>query len=334
MTETRTTVLDGIDVLRSNAHGLGAAVFGVAAASVGIAIVLMATGAIPVPGRIDAPPAMVAMIGAAFVMAGAMCTVHGVRGAQRKRRVRERLAEDPDRPWLADHPWDPTGTDCDRGRTIANVLIGLPLVLALLVPLNWFAFGHAAKSGWFFVAVMGALDLVFGLAVWQSIYLLIRAATYGKSRLRFDTFPAFLGDRFTGRLETRFDLGGLRTLTLTLRFIEEYHVTVGTGRNRSVRHVKESLWTDTWTLEGRELSAHAHRLPIDRRLPDPTGDAASAFVTTLAARPKCRYWELYCESDSRGIDWAASFLVPVYAPRKTANRGRVDAPARTQALIG
>jgi len=93
--------------------------------------------------------------------------------------------------------------------------------------------------------------------------------------------------------------------TITLRCIEERYET---------RAGDESTWTASYQL-------HADRLEIDPAWGRMAGQwnvpvtfmlPAAPFETSLSARPP-RYWELAVHGESPGVDFDATFLVPIYA---------------------
>ena len=68
------------------------------------------------------------------------------------------------------------------------------------------------------------------------------------------------------------------------------------------------LWSDTFEVEGPgEHRRGDAGVPVTFLLP-PSKDLS----TSLSERPP-RYWELKVEADTPGVDYEATFLVPVYA---------------------
>jgi hypothetical protein len=139
----------------------------------------------------------------------------------------------------------------------------------------------------------------------EIIRSLMRRARFGRRTLHFARFPFLSGETLEASLDRRGALEAVPAITATLRCVQERYETRGAGRNRTQQVVCYELWSDTRTVEGAGQPSFDFTFPIP---PDAQG-------TALGERP-ARYWELDVTSgDVPGVDFAATFLVPVYASR-------------------
>jgi hypothetical protein len=166
-----------------------------------------------------------------------------------------------------------------------------------------------------FVQVMTSIfDLIMLLVIWNALKHLIHALKYGGSYLRFESFPFHLGDELRARFgPNRFD-----QVRFTLRCVEEFWETSGSGRNRTRKLVCNQVYSDELVID---TSATTAELDVRFRLPD---DAELA--THLAGAP-VRYWQLRAQADAPGLDLDVALLVPVYAGKQSRRPEPVPASA-------
>jgi len=105
----------------------------------------------------------------------------------------------------------------------------------------------------------------------------------------------------------RFSPNRFDSLTATLRFVQERYEARGTGRNRTISLVAEEYYS-----ESRTIPANPALREIETEFTAPDDPE---WVTQLTANPAVRYWELVIEANVPGIDFRATFPLPVYARR-------------------
>ena len=185
-------------------------------------------------------------------------------------------------------------------------------VALFLLPFNWIAFMSGARD-WGVLAVFGLVVGIFDLmllgALLRAGYLLVRYARYGASTIRFRRFPFFLGDTLEVTLPRTERVAALGRLTATLRCVQERYHVHGSGRSRRSVVVCYELYGETRvvgaTPGNRGRRREAAEISISFALP------AGDYGTRLGERPP-RYWQLELTAEVPGVDYAASFLVPVY----------------------
>jgi hypothetical protein len=243
---------------------------------------------------------------AAFV-GGFAFALGGARTLVRQAGARKRAALHPDEPWYADWNGDPEGAVEESKRGIKLLVTAM-----FLPPLGMFTYfvllalpdpnlGLLPKA--FFVFIVGVFDLVF----LYLIYDVVRAAMKPRARLRFLTFPFFLGRSFEARATaTALARGG--AVGVSLRCLEERLMNVPTPpAHVSTRVEVFQLYEVRAQIEGR--GEGDRELPIT--LPLPVGDYQTRFAADLP-----RYWvlELTVGEEKGGGDGeeTMTFLVPVY----------------------
>lgn len=244
-----------------------------------------------------------------FVGAGAFVSLKlGVGALVERSRLKARRERHPHEPWRADHRWDPAGASHSPGRSLPGQLAVLAFMTLLLGPFNYFTFYAPQEAVPFWArAVVVLFDVILVLVVVGIVLTVVHQAKYGRARLAFQSFPFFLGDKLTARLQTSRPIGAFKKMTFTLRCIEERTETTRSGSKTTIRTVCDQLWADEVALEGGALR-EGHELPVSFDLPE--GDYG-----TRLADPPARYWELAVAADTPGLDFGAQFLVPVYARR-------------------
>jgi hypothetical protein len=166
------------------------------------------------------------------------------------------------------------------------------------------------------VAVSYAIGVVFVdvlpvVVAGYAAYLGWRRVRFGPGFLRFEGFPIRLGTSTHVRLQVPRPPLECR-LTATRRCVEERYVSDG----ESTSTLSEHVWAITRPVERPSARfGGGWNLPIE--LPVPQGP----YETRLADRPP-RYWELEVQGETKGVDFGATFLLPVYAASASAPEGR------------
>jgi hypothetical protein len=250
---------------------------------------------------LHAPRAIVALSGVIFALAGLHVAINGLADLRRKRVAAERAAAMPGQPWFWDYPWRPEGIGNDTTREIVKALGFAAFITIFLTPFHWIAFFAPKRVP---VFAFGALlfDLiVVGLLV-RATRLALMRRRYGSSWLRFARFPFHPGESVEVSLDGYGGLSAMTHLTGTLRCVQERYETRGTGKNRTTKVICYALWSATTVAERDRKGGFAFSFDVPAALPS----------SALSERP-ARYWELAVTSDDvPGVDYSASFLVPVY----------------------
>lgn len=279
---------------------------------------------LPRVGKPRVPPVLILPFAVVSALLGLVLLTSLVSRYVRARRARRLARSHPGEPWLGDHWWNPRGIGDDTLPRALQSLGGALLFGLFLIPFNWLAFFSRGELGVvgrvFFGLVTGVFDaLVIALFVY-GLYLLVRLATYGASFLRFERFPFQLGRPLATSLRVGRKGVPDRPLVATLRCIEESYESRG---SESASTACYELYADTRRVAPpftRTPRAWEARFEFD--LP------AAPLETRLAARPP-RYWELEVRSEASVVDYAATFLVPVYGAPGAGGAPQASSADRT-----
>lgn len=287
-------------------HGWPALVLGLPFAGVGGALVAYGLRWLaPAERAGDAPRWLATVAGVIFAWAGLSFVVHGVRGLGRRRRVRELVRRHPGQPWWSDHPWDPRGARDGTGAEMARALYMAVFMAVFLVPFHWIGFFAPDR-----VLGFGLVSLLFDLAILallgRAAYLAARRAKFGRGAIAFARFPFRVGETVDAYLAPPRGLERApEALAGTLRCVGERYEVRGTGEDRRSTVVCYELYAAPVTVTTVDDGAGGTALHVSAPI------APGAPATVLAERPP-RYWELELRADAPGVDYAATFLVPVY----------------------
>ena len=252
-----------------------------------------------------APRGIIAACGAIFALAGLYVAINGFADIRRQRATAQRAASMPGEPWWWDYPWRPDGIGNDTRREIVRALGFALFFVIFLTPFHWIGFFSPHPVPPFAVGAL-IFDCVVVAVLARAVRLTLMRRRYGASWLRFKRFPFHPGEPLEVSLDGYGGLSAMTRLTGTLRCVQERYETRGTGRNRSTKVICYALWSATSVVERNRAGGF-----------DFSFDVPSDVRTTALAERPARYWELAVNSDDvPGVDYAASFYVPVYEARR------------------
>jgi hypothetical protein len=281
--------------------------FGILIVGIGTAIMLVGTKVLPVnPASVHAPYWVLTVAGVSFLTAGLVVSSLAWRQFAANCRRAKALREHPDEPALADYRWHPDGFEVFGWGGAAKALalaIGVTVFLSIL---NWRAF--TAPSPPLFKGVVILFDACVLLLWWLAGRKVGQAFKFGGSRIAFTRFPYRVSEPVNLRWLPNRGISRINKGNFTLRCVEEWTETHGTGKNRSTTLVHEEIWSGTWVLaEPRNLQL-GDAIELGFELP------AHAPSTQLNAN-KPLYWELEVTLDLPGLDFQESYLVPIYGSK-------------------
>ena len=298
--------------LRGHTNRSGTTIHGVASAGFGMIFVVAGAtvGMLGWQGKLNAQPGvplwLAPVFGLLFAIAGLAFVLHGIQGLMRRRRIEQLREHHAHEPWVWDHSWDPTGSPDDSPRRIRQMIWFAVVMGIFMVPFNWISF-FSPERPVVFQVVTTLFDLIVLWSVWRACYLVAQRAKYGATQLRFAQFPFAAGEEIEVTLPCAGALEGITTLDATLRCVQERYETRRSGKNRQSVVVSYEVWS-------ARQRAETKRGELVWRF-QPPGDIGG---TTLSERPP-RSWELEVKAETAGIDYAGTFLVPVY---EGVRRGR------------
>jgi len=286
------------------------AFFGLPAVVLGGLLLALAFGPSELRHEAGDPPVwLLAAPGSVTTGLGVLFLGSGSRERARRKRLLRAQETQPATPWMWDHPWKTEGVRSAAGRWAGKALALVVVGALLLTPFNAWAF--FAEAPWLVKIVTVVFDLLLALALLALGLSVVRHLKYGDPALHFAHFPFRLGEEMNVRLDRPRGLPAGADLRCTLRCIQErIELTIervrenGEWKNRQVSRTDcDQLWS---VSEAQLASAHAPYLEI--RFPLPAGEGLS---TRLSESP-ARYWELEIRGDAPGLDYFATFLLPIY----------------------
>jgi hypothetical protein len=185
--------------------------------------------------------------------------------------------------------------------------------LAVLAAGLWSVFALGALGAaliWGDIAwlvAVGAGVVALGFIV-NAARMTLRRRKFGDSRLRLERTPLALGGRLAGEVATGVPRGMRLAdgFAVTLRCVHRWEETTGSGDNRRSHMRRDTLWETTARHPGATRAGSGGVVvPVAFALP---GDQPPA---TLGGGNEGIVWELSVSASVPGIDYAASFELPV-----------------------
>lgn len=236
-------------------------------------------------------------LGLAGIVAGLGLHFGFRRRAARERRLAQRQAAWPAEPWRWREGWaEGPIVDTSRQQLIASWFVAA-LWNAIALPSSLLAIREALRTGeptlWL-VTIFGVVGL--GLIV-HAVRNSLHHRRFGTSALELETFPGFLGGTLAGRIRASHDLHTAPRIPVTLRCVQLDQ----DGRDGPVRWETQLDVVRTYRDGSATVIHFAFRLPPDLppSTPLPTGGGIA--------------WRVEANADIPGVDYHASFDVPVFA---------------------
>ena len=203
-------------------------------------------------------------------------------------------------PWRARSDWSTRRIE-DRARGQALLLVS--------VAVFWNGITGAVGYGVFSSSGLAGPQLLFllfpliGLGlIWAAAVALLRWRRYGTSTFELATLPAPPGRALAGRVHLSVAIDPPGGFGITLRSIR---ITVtGSGKNRSTHEAV--IWESTLTMPGALQEAGGISIPIAIPIP------ADARQTDERDSSDRVIWRLAITADVPGVDYSATFEVPVF----------------------
>lgn len=216
----------------------------------------------------------------------------------------ERLRQaHPDEPWMWQEDWRDGRI---RARPRAQLLgVGVFALLWNLISSPVAFLVPAEVSGGNHLALIALLFPVVGIGVasWWAV-LFLRWRKFGHSTFEMARLPGIVGGPLEGRIHTRVQAPPETGFELTLSCVRR--VTTGSGDDRSTREKVE--WQDRRVVPPEQVGVGPGGVwvPVRFGIPweQPPTDPEESDDRVL--------WRLEIEADVPGVDYAASFEIPVF----------------------
>ncbi|HKI03577.1 MAG TPA: hypothetical protein VKK31_16485 [Thermoanaerobaculia bacterium] len=214
-----------------------------------------------------------------------------INSVQQEARSRDRGSRK--RPWESDHPWLPEGQGPDYAGNSGGFLLGLIAFLGLLGLFNTV---FLSPSPWLLRGIVLVLDLLGLVFLVDALRKAWQALRHGRPRMRWTTFPAFLGDRLQGVFLMSPALRPRGPVKATLRCIED---AVG-GQAATLEPFV--IYQQILEIDG---GGDVRELPVSFDIPPD-------LPGTRLNRAEATYWQVFLQVPVTGPDFETVFLAPVY----------------------
>jgi len=217
----------------------------------------------------------------------------------------------PDRPWLWRPDWSARRIPDRRGAAPIVLWVVSIFWNAVTIPVGYILIRQFQEQPNPILLVFLLFPLAGALLIIGATYTTLRRLKFGRSICTIDRIPIVPGSSFHGEIEMRGDAvpeGGYRLLLVCV-----HRVTTGSGKNQSTHE------TPLWQAENRVTAASAMRLATGGvRVPFAMAIPSEVRATDLRSPRDQIVWRLDASAEMPGIDFAASFELPVFTPAPTA----------------
>jgi hypothetical protein len=225
--------------------------------------------------------------------------------AIRKERVRARLsAAHPESPWMWRADWA-AGQIVATNKTLMLTSLSFAAFWNLVSAPLWFVLPGEIWQKHNYWALLGLLFPAIGivLAAW-AVFCVLRWLKYGQSIFQMADVPGRIGGQFAGVVRTSAKVRPEDGFHLALRCVRR--ITTGSGKSRST--TERILWEEQQTVMHELLDddTAVSAIPVVFQVPadgQPSDDTDSNDQTV---------WRLVASAKVPGIDYSATFEVPVF----------------------
>lgn len=250
------------------------------------------------------------LVGSIFTVVGLGIMVGGWYGTKYAARTDAVKASRPNQPWMWREDWA-SGVikDSNKAGTIFFWVFAL-LWNAVAFPIGYLAIPKLASEGKGAALLVGLFPFIGVILLIAAIYQTLRSMKFGTSKCRLERVPIVPGRAFRGEIELNSALPASHGIRLRLASIRA--ITSGTGKNRST--TEHLLWD-------REIVAD----PIGMRIPFQFATPPDAECTNDTNSNDRYLWRLSASADVPGVDYAATFDVPVFQTGEIADGSEFEA---------
>jgi hypothetical protein len=230
----------------------------------------------------------------------------GMRVAYRRLKETEALqAAHPDEPWLWRRDWAAGKIEDSTRDTVLGAWIFAVLWNLVSLPGGYIGLRAALYEG----KPAGLVALLFPLiGLWllaRAVQATLRKEKYGVSLLELSTVPGVIGQNLAGTVRAALALPAAEGFQVNLTCTRR--VTTRSGRSSSTS--ERILWQEEQRIKGeqtRDYRGMNTRIPVRFQLP-------ADVEASLTENPNDRViWQLQVSASVPGVDYDATFEVPVY----------------------
>jgi hypothetical protein len=218
---------------------------------------------------------------------------------------------DPERPWTSDHRWRPEGQAPDGERSVTGVWLGRALAFAVIVLANAGLLSPSAAVH----AVVVVLDACAIVILLDALVGVLHLRRRGVLRMRWKTFPVFVGGRLEGVLVARPALEPLAAVRTVLRCVRDERVV------RPLQSGGEEVSFEPVVLYQQISEAPVPMDEMKMKELRLSFDVPADLPGTDLGRDEAVYWQVALRIPTMGPDLEKVFLAPVYAQPRPPEGG-------------
>ena len=227
----------------------------------------------------------------------------GLRNRHTKQQEDKFRAHYPSEPWLWKKEWRDGQISSHSKLKMANA-IAFAIIWNIMASLGWFFLYGEFKAGNYLVLIFLIFPVIgIGLAIW-AVRLILQWFKFGQSTFEMQSVPGVIGGALRGRIHTIVNIKPQDGFHLELSCINR--ITTRSGKHRKTReHVR---WQDTCDIshEIYEYDPSRSVIPVLFQIP-------YDCLETNDDNPKDTiFWRLEISAKVPGVDYAASFEIPVF----------------------
>jgi len=262
-------------------------------------------------------------IGLIMLFIGVVAVLGARRQSKQDRRYAEALAHEE--PWTLREAW--RQNEMTHRSRPAPALLVLGLVFSVLGTAgSAYVINDAILAAdapeWAALLVLlfpvgGVVMLAAAYRKWQ------KGRRFGTSTLRLDDVPGRLDDRMTARVQANLPANalpehGIRVECSCYRRTVRYERSGGKNNSKKKKVTMRLLWRDEHHMQPMSVSSEGVEIPVSFELPEdyPTSTPIRRSDQYLARTRKGDIrWMIEVHAELPGLDYDASFEIPVFAPK-------------------
>ncbi|MBF0409295.1 MAG: DUF3592 domain-containing protein [Candidatus Riflebacteria bacterium] len=242
------------------------------------------------------------IFGIVFSLAGAGVILSGFFQFGKNRQKENSIARYPDQPWRYDSLG--AGFKISSGALKKTLIISVISIGATcFISIFWIAIFSDSMTPLFAKLIVGFFTLIILLLDFSAVYSLLQYLKYGESTLITEEFPIATGKPFNAAVlvSKHIDQQPEAGIKVNLKCIKKTTTGTGKQKNTHIDELHDQTIIVKRDLGGTGRSAIPFTIDIPRGLPSRLSDS----------NPQIE-WKLEIAAETPGIDFGASFELPVY----------------------
>jgi hypothetical protein len=245
------------------------------------------------------------MFGLIFGGVGIGLMVGGIAGARRGKQTTQLEAAHPEEPWQWRPEWANHEIPAKGKSGMWGMIIFAVFWNAISMPIAFLAIPEMYREeNWIAIGLVSLFPLVGIGLICGALYSIAQYRKYGESKLMLAQVPAVIGGPLRGVIRVPNKVRADEGFKLTLTCVER--ITTGSGKNRKTS--ENIKWQDVKRMRRELLEDDFTQTDI----PVLFGIPYDLPQTEARSGNRELVWRLQAEAETTGVDYSASFEVPVF----------------------